>query len=160
MSMAGAVLSIPSSFIQELFAGGLLVAYLGAPIIEEATKPIGLYILLYRWPHLLPGRLGAGVLAGAAGLGFALAESTLYVTLYFPDLSSDYVVFRFTVPVLVHVTASFIFGLGITARLRSAVNDGPLVYKDWWFFGTAAALHGAYNIVATILELFTDVVPS
>ncbi len=100
------------------------------------------------------------VLSSAAGLGSAHAESTLYVTVYFPESSSDYVAFRFTIPVLLHMVASFIFGLGITSRLRAAVNgEGPLAYRDWWFFIAAVVLHSVFNVTVVVLELFTDTLP-
>lgn len=42
LSLAGGFLGIVGSFVGELQAGGfLLVIFIGAPIIEEAFKPIG-----------------------------------------------------------------------------------------------------------------------
>ena len=156
VALAGALLGIPGSIIQEAFADPLVVFFAG-PMIEEATKPAGLYLLLAFRPEYLTGRLQAAALASGAGAAFGLIESALYVSVYVEDPTPEYVAFRFTVPVALHVVASFIFGLGITPRLRASVaGTVPLLSGSWPFFVAAVVLHSGYNITVTVLEIFTE----
>ena len=156
VALAGAVLGIPGSIIQEIFADPL-VAFFGGPMIEEATKPVGLYLLLAFRPAYLTSRLQAAALASGAGAAFGLIESALYVNVYVADPTPEYVAFRFTGPVAMHVVASFIFGLGITPRLRASIaGTVPFLSGSWPFFVAAVVLHSGYNITVTVLELFTE----
>ena len=68
LAIVGGGLGIVGAFVQE-FQAGLLI-FIGAPMIEEALKPAGIYILLIRWPQALRGRLYTAVLAGISGLSF------------------------------------------------------------------------------------------
>ena len=89
IALIGGLLGIVGAMIQELRAGGfLLLPFLGAPIIEEGLKPLGVYILLIRWPHLLRGRLYTALLAALAGLTFGTSRST-YPALRTPSSSID-----------------------------------------------------------------------
>jgi RsiW-degrading membrane proteinase PrsW (M82 family) len=153
VAVIGCVLAIPAIVLQELQAGGLGI-FIGAPVIEEALKPAGIYILMLRWPRALHGRLHTAMLAALAGLTFGLIESFIYVELYFPEYGSDYALFRFTVPVLMHVLASSIVGYGLS---RSIIDWAagrtlfPKVTRNFYF--AAVALHAIYNTSAVILEV-------
>ncbi len=156
VALAGALLGIPGSIVQEALADPLVVFFAG-PMIEEATKPVGLYLLLARRPAYLTSRFQAAALAAGAGAAFGLVESALYVTVYVADPTPEYVAFRFTVPVALHVAASFIFGLGITPRLRASVaGTVPFLSGSWPFFAAAVVLHSGYNITVTVLDIFTE----
>jgi RsiW-degrading membrane proteinase PrsW (M82 family) len=150
----GGLLAIPAAFLQELTNGGFFVVFVGAPIIEEALKPAGVYILLIRWPHALLGRFHTAILSAVAGLCFALIESLLYVELYFPEGSSDYVLFRFTVPVALHIIASFVVGLGLSRSLIDwAAGRAPLSKSTRNFYIAGASIHAVYNTTAVVLSL-------
>src|SRR5574342_269822 len=54
---------IPFAFLAEINVSSLALLFLGPPIAEEILKPVGLYFLMYRWPHVVRAQLGM------AGLG-------------------------------------------------------------------------------------------
>ena len=152
-AIAGCIAGMPGVVFQELQTG-FLGAFVGAPVIEEAMKPAGIYILMLRWPHALLGRLHTALLAALAGLTFALIESYLYVEYYYPEGGSDYVLFRFTVPVLMHVVASTIVGLGLSRTIIDwAAGRAPFPVRTRNFYFAALALHALYNTVAVILSV-------
>ena len=151
VAVVGCVIAIPGVIFQELQAAGSIIA---APVIEEAMKPAGVYLLMLRWPRALLGRLHIAVLAAIAGLTFGLIESWIYVTIYFPDEGSDYVLFRFTVPVTLHVVASFIVGLGLSRTIIDwAAGRAPFPRRTRNFYFAGAGLHALYNLTAVILAL-------
>src|SRR6266540_5970070 len=56
VALLGGAFGVIGAFLQELRAGGgIFLAFTGAPIIEEALKPAGVYLLLLRWPGAIAG---------------------------------------------------------------------------------------------------------
>lgn len=162
VALLGGVFGIVGAFVQEVQTGGLLLLpFLGAPIIEELIKPSGVYLLLARWPRLLRGQLHTALLAALAGLSFGVIEAVVYVTLYVPDPPAWFVTYRFTVPLFLHATASFIVGLGINRGLLDWARAGsPLPKATRNFYLAGIGLHATFNTVATALVLagvFDDV---
>jgi RsiW-degrading membrane proteinase PrsW (M82 family) len=154
LAVAGGVLGLIGAFFQELLHGGALVVFIGAPMIEEALKPAGIYILLAKWPRALAGRMHIALLTALSGLSFGVVESLVYVTLYFPEGGSDFVLFRFTVPLVLHSSASFIMGLGLSRGVIDwASGAGRLPKATRNCYVIAALVHAAYNITAVALEL-------
>ena len=51
-------------------------------------------------------------------------EAVVYVTVYVPDASDWFLTYRFTIPLLLHATASFIVGLGINESLLAWAKGG------------------------------------
>jgi RsiW-degrading membrane proteinase PrsW (M82 family) len=155
LALMGGVFGIIGAFVEEL-RGGLspLLIVLGAPIIEEVLKPSGLYVVVARWPHLFRRQVYIAVLSGLAGLVFGVLESTLYVKVYADDPSGAFIVYRFTVTVLLHVTASSIVGWGVSERLvRWASYGGGFPKTSRNAFIAAIALHAIYNLTVTVLSL-------
>jgi RsiW-degrading membrane proteinase PrsW (M82 family) len=155
VAVIGGVLGIGGAAIQELTSGGgILLLVVGAPVIEEALKPAGLYILLIRWPHALHGRTHIALLAALSGLTFGIIESFVYVTLYFPEGGSDFVPYRFSVTPALHASASFLVGLGLTrAIIDWAMGRGSLPKSTRTFYIAGVLLHAVYNLAAVILEV-------
>jgi RsiW-degrading membrane proteinase PrsW (M82 family) len=153
--LAGGGLGILGSFVGELQSGGfLLVIFIGAPIIEEALKPIGVFLSLARWPRAMESRLYRACLCAGAGAVFGLIESAIYVWVYAPDHPDWYPAFRFTVPVFLHMAASFTVGLGLSWRVVEWVNRGtrlPKRARNFYFAGVT--MHAIYNTMAVILAL-------
>ena len=152
IAMAGGVLGIIGAFFQESQQGvpsAFLAPFFAAPIIEEAVKPIGVYILLAKAPHLLRSRLYTAFLSALGGLSFAVIENLVYLNIYFPEHTSSIVVARFALALPMHMLASFIVGFGINQRLAASVKgEVPLLSGNWKFFITAMVMHGLYNISA------------
>ncbi len=152
MALAGGVLGVLGALIEEAQAG-ILVPFVAAPMIEEALKPSGVYLLLGKWPDLLRSRRYTAYLAALGGASFACVENIIYLTIYFPDHTAGLVLYRFTVNVFVHALASFIVGFGINQRLAASVRgEVPLLSGNKRFFIAAMVLHGLYNIGAVIAE--------
>jgi RsiW-degrading membrane proteinase PrsW (M82 family) len=155
LALLGGLLGAAGAVVQEAqVGGGILLALVAAPVIEEALKPAGIYLILIRWPQALLGRWHTALLTGMSGLAFGLIESFVYVKLYFPDHGDGFVLYRFTVPVLVHFTASFIVGMGLSRGLIDwAAGRSKLPKQTRMLFLSAVLLHAVYNVTAVILAV-------
>jgi RsiW-degrading membrane proteinase PrsW (M82 family) len=155
VALIGGLFGIVGAGVQELRTGGfILLPILGAPIIEEGLKPIGVYLLQARWPQLLLGRLHTGILGGLAGLTFGVLEALVYVFVYVDDPSDSFVLYRFTAPLALHTFCSFLVGLGVTRQLISWANgENPLPKSSRNLYLTAVAIHAAFNTTAIVLSL-------
>jgi RsiW-degrading membrane proteinase PrsW (M82 family) len=154
-ALVGGAFGILGAGFQELRAGGsILVFFAAAPVIEELLKPSGIYIVLWRWPLALANQLYTAILTAVSGISFGLIESLIYVTVYAPDHSREYFIYRFTVTIALHATASFIAGLGLNRGLFDwAEGRGRFSVRTRNLFIVAMVLHAAYNITAVVLEL-------
>jgi RsiW-degrading membrane proteinase PrsW (M82 family) len=154
-ALVGGLLGI----IGALFAEGsssvpLIAVFIGAPVAEEILKPVGIYIYMLRWRDVLRNQLHIATLASISGICFGLIESLVYVTLYVPDHSQEFFIYRFTVTVALHGIASFIAGLGISSQLIAWANgQAPFPRRAKWAFAVAIGLHALYNTGVTIMEL-------
>lgn len=152
IALAGGVLGIMGAFFQESQQGvpsAFLAPFFAAPIIEEAVKPVGVYILLAKAPQLLRSRLYTAFLSALGGLSFAVIENLVYLNIYFPEHTQSMIVARFALALPVHMLGSFIAGFGINKRLAASVKgEVPLLSGNWKFFITAMVIHGLYNISA------------
>ncbi len=150
MAVAGGLLGVVGSIEREVQSSSML----GAAVIEEAVKPAGIYILLIHWPLVLRGQLHTAALTALSGLCFGLVEAVVYVTLYFPEGGSDFVLFRFTVPLVLHTVASFIVGLGLNRGLIEwASGRGKLPRSTRNCFLVGMGLHEVYNVSVFVLAL-------
>jgi RsiW-degrading membrane proteinase PrsW (M82 family) len=158
LALLGGGLGIIGAVFQELMSGGIGAPFVAAPIIEEALKPAGIYILLIVWPRALAGRLHTATLTAISGLCFGLIESYLYVTWYYPEGDSAYVLFRFTVPVMMHMIASFLVGFGLSRQLVDwAAGRATFPKMTRNFYIAAVLLHAAYNTTVVVLDLTNTV---
>ncbi|MFW6169366.1 MAG: PrsW family glutamic-type intramembrane protease [Planctomycetota bacterium] len=168
----GALLAVPGVFLGMFINGaGFLGPIVAGPLMEEILKPAGLVILLTRRPCLkLKGIVG--ILAGAfSGLAFAAIENVIYLRIYVPEHDPQYVVWRWTVCVGVHVICSAIVGYGLArgSRVRAATDaeefsllpphlldqprerSGVFQGPSFSCLLVAVILHGAYNLAAILL---------
>lgn len=154
-ALTGGVLGILGAVIAELQSGGgILLLFIGAPVIEEAMKPVGLYILLVKWPHVLRGQLYTAVMAAVSGLSFGLIEAVVYVNIYVSDPPDWFVTYRFTAPLALHAAASFVYGPGISGGLLDWTQGrAPLPRRTRNLYIAAVALHAVFNAVAAGLAL-------
>ena len=156
VAIGGSFFGIFGVFQAELPVLGVLAAWLWAPVIEEVFKPTGIYILLVKWPGTLSSRFFTALLSALAGVTFGLLESTVYMTIYFPVHTQEELVFRFTVPVMLHTLTSFIFGLGINEKLLTSFRSGgPFHFSNWVFFLGAILTHSLYNVTVTVLGVLS-----
>lgn len=152
VAASGGLLGIIGAFLQEGWRGlqgDFLAPFVAGPIIEEALKPVGVYILLAKAPQLLRSRLYTASLSALGGLSFAVVENLVYLNFYFPEHTQSLVFVRFGLALPMHMLASFIAGFGINQRLADSVwGKVPLLSGNWKFFISAIVLHSVYNISA------------
>jgi len=154
LALLGGLLGAFGAVVQELLSGGgYASALIAAPIIEEALKPAGIYILLTVWPQALFGRFHTATLTAISGFCFGLIESYVYVTFYYPEGDAAYVLFRFTVPVMMHTIASFLVGFGLSRAIVDwAAGRGPFPKITRNFYVAAVLLHVIYNTTVVALD--------
>ncbi|MBI2918563.1 MAG: PrsW family intramembrane metalloprotease [Chloroflexi bacterium] len=151
LAISGGFFGIVGAIQAELPAF-LLAPYVWGPVAEEMMKPVGVYIMLIKWPLALKNRAYTAMLCAISGVAFALVESTMYMFVYFPEHTQAQLLFRFTVPVALHAAASFVFGLGINRQvLAPLTGSGGFRRSNWAFFLAAIALHSFYNFVVTVV---------
>jgi RsiW-degrading membrane proteinase PrsW (M82 family) len=156
LALVGGVFGALGAFYNEALHGSFLVAYFGAPIIEESLKPAGLYLMLAKWPRALRNRLYTASLAALAGITFAVLENLVYLNIYVKDPSPEIILWRYTACIGIHAVCSFIFGLGINRNFLASIK-GEIKFLSYGkrFFFTAMALHSIYNITVTVLNIYT-----
>jgi RsiW-degrading membrane proteinase PrsW (M82 family) len=156
MAVLGGLLGIMGAIFQEgqTTFGFLLLPFLGAPIIEEALKPSGLYLALLWWPRALNNQLFTAVLCSISGLVFGVIESLVYVTIYVEDPSDSFILYRFTVTLALHAIASFVVGLGINRGILDwAAGRTKLSKSSRNYYIAGVAIHAIYNTSAVILSI-------
>ncbi|HXG35792.1 MAG TPA: PrsW family glutamic-type intramembrane protease [Dehalococcoidia bacterium] len=155
IAILGGLFGAAGAFIEELRSGaGLLAPVLAAPIIEEALKPSGTYLMLYRFPRFLLGQLHVALLTGLAGLTFGLLEAVVYVSVYVPQPPAWFVAYRFSLPLAMHAISSFIVGLGLNRGLVDwAEGRGNLPKRTRNLFLTGVGIHALFNLTAISLAL-------
>jgi hypothetical protein len=154
VAVLGGGLGVVGAFLNELLGG---IGLISAPLIEEVMKPAGVLLLLACWPRLVGGRLHTAALAMLGGLTFALIEALIYTEVYYPDSSADFVRYRFTAPIAMHVLASCIVGLGLDRGIVDwAAGRGRIPRHTRNLALAAMALHLAFNLTAWILTLTGD----
>jgi hypothetical protein len=155
MAVIGGLLGIIGALFQELQTTNfLLLPFIGAPIIEEALKPSGLYLMLLWWPRALSNQLFTAVLSGISGLIFGIIESLVYVAVYVEDPSNEFIIYRFTVTLALHTLASFVVGLGINVRVLDwAAGRSPLPRSSRNYYIAGVTIHAVYNTLAIVLSV-------
>lgn len=155
VSLAGGLLGVLGALIQETRGG---ISFLGpvvlAPMVEEALKPSGIYYLQAWRPELLRNQTFTAILCGISGLTFGYLEGLVYLYIYHPDHSTQFVVLRLGLTPAMHALFSFIVGLGINRQLvEGAYGRAPFPGSSQKFYLTAMLLHGSYNLIVTILAV-------
>ena len=139
---------------QELLHGVWMVVVLVGPAIEEACKPIGVILMLEKFPHWLRSRKQVLLLAVLGALVFATLENLVYVHFYHPTGGPGFVAFRYAVCTSVHVAATAVFGAGLAKMWRRIRQTGGSFDIDviFRYYVAAVAIHAAYNTTVLILE--------
>lgn len=138
--------------MQEVLHGWFFGPFIAGPIIEEALKPCGVYLLLAKYPQALNGRLYTAFLSALGGLAFGIVENIVYLEIYFPEHTRETMLFRYTAGLLLHTSCSFIVGLGINQKLVAMTKgDIPFLSTNKRFFIIPMALHSAFNLAAVFV---------
>ncbi|SNU00835.1 Membrane proteinase PrsW, cleaves anti-sigma factor RsiW, M82 family [Ruaniaceae bacterium KH17] len=116
---------------------------IGAPIIEELTKGLGVLLIFFIYRRSFDGPVDGVVYGATVAAGFAFVENILYFTQFNDQLASVFVGRAIMSP-FAHIIFTSMTGLmlGVAARSRS--------WLSWlWLFplglAMAMALHGLWN---------------
>lgn len=151
IALLGGSVGLVGAFIEETLHGGFFGPFIAGPMIEEALKPSGVYLLLARWPRVLHSRLYTAFLAALGGMMFGVLENLIYLDIYFPKHSAGLVLFRYTAGLALHSGCSFIVGFGINRKLIDSVNGNvPFLSVNKLYFIIPMIIHGLYNLAAVL----------
>ncbi len=146
--------------------GNVLGAIVSAPIVEEASKGVGLLILLIFFRRYFDDILDGIVFAGIIALGFATVENVLYygraifVELYVPPMPGEernvfleIFVARGMFSPFAHATFTALTGIGCGLARESHHTVVKIMMPILGFIG-AVILHAIWNTMAIFLGGF------
>jgi len=95
-------------------AGMVAMTVFFAPLTEEPFKALGMIIVAYLMWKAVPNRRYGAALGAAAGLGFGIAESILYIiSLAAANAGGELILIRIIVTPLMHPLWSAFVGIGV-----------------------------------------------
>lgn len=152
-AILGALTSVNSSTMM-----GLLAVVAVGPMVEEFLKAGATMITIERRPYLFRFAWQIPVAVAGSALGFASVENVLYLGLYIDEPSESIILWRWTVCTALHVGCSLIAGMGLMRMLRQVRIEGapPRTSIAFPYLVTAIAVHGAYNLLATLSEAILE----
>lgn len=143
-------------------AGDLVSAVISAPLFEEASKGLGLVLILIFMRKEFDGVLDGIVYAGVVGLGFATVENVLYYggtfleTGFAPGLL--FIMFlRGVLSPFIHSFFTSMTGIGCGLS-RETHNPTAKVAMPIAGYFVAVTLHALWNGIASLLGVFFYVV--
>ncbi len=147
-----AMVSIIINTIVGAMTNETIAAVVSAPIVEEATKALGILWALRR--RALDGVMDGVVYAGWAALGFAVIEDFLY----FATADESGILFgTFIVRALLTPFAHPLFTAWTGLAIGMAVSRRKKVFPFFlWGLALAMATHAAWNAVLTATEASDD----
>ena len=160
VAVAGAIagsLGVFGAFASVFYTGiggVILFAVVVGPLVEETAKSIAAWFLAGQRPWLVPTAWSIVAVMVAGGIGFAVIENWIYLNVYIADPTEGIIRWRWIFGPLVHGTASLIVGVGLARSWARLDREGEPPRPDAivpWLIG-AATFHGAYNLLALILE--------
>ncbi len=154
-ALVGGVVGIPAAMMHELQAGLplWLTAVLVAPLVEEVLKPIGVMFVMEKRFGWLSGPKQIIVMAVLGALMFATLENIMFIHLANPEGGLGYMLWRYIVCTLMHVSASVIFGIGLAKMWLRMKREGIRfrIKGLMRYYILASVLHGLYNATVMIL---------
>jgi RsiW-degrading membrane proteinase PrsW (M82 family) len=139
-TVAGMISSVVNTIVA-LNAGEVVAAVVSAPLIEEATKGLGVYWALRR--REIDSVMDGVVYAGWVALGFAVIEDFSYFSAADDEgvLIQTFVLRALLTPFAHPLFTSWIgLAIGIAVARRQSVAANAL-----WGYGLAVASHAAWN---------------
>lgn len=148
----GALVAVIISFVVNTLLGSLygpaFSAVVSAPVFEEASKGVGLLILLLAFRRYFDDILDGIVFAGVIALGFATVENVLYYGRGIRDNGSDGLILLFIVRGIfspfAHVTFTALTGIGCGIA-RESHNTAVRILLPVLGYCCAVMLHAIWN---------------
>ena len=106
------------------FSGQILQSVLMAPPVEEVMKLAAAALLVERMPYLVRSRSQLLLVGLGSGLGFAVIENILYLTVYINSPTLFLVLWRWIVCTALHVTCTYIAVCGLAKVWERTVREG------------------------------------
>lgn len=137
---------------------GLLAVVVVGPMLEEYLKAGATMIAIERRPYLFRFTWQVPIAVAGSALGFATVENLLYLGLYIEEPSESIALWRWTVCTALHAGCSLIAGMGLMRMLRRVRIEGapPRTSIAFPYLVTAIAVHGTYNLLATLTEVILE----
>ncbi|HEY0426989.1 MAG TPA: PrsW family glutamic-type intramembrane protease [Pyrinomonadaceae bacterium] len=137
-------------------AGRTVGAVISAPIFEEASKGLGVVLLLIFFRRYFDDILDGIVFAGTIALGFATVENVLYYggVLLMGNLRVVLLLYilRGILSPFAHVTFTSMTGIGCGIA-RESHNTFVRIFLPFLGYACAVALHLIWNLMATVLDI-------
>ena len=137
-------------------AGMAFTGIISAPIFEEATKGLGVVLLLVFFRRYFDDILDGIVFAGTIALGFATVENVLYYGGAYLNGGSDSLfglfILRGVFSPFAHVTFTAMTGIGCGIS-RESHNKFVRILMPILGYFCAVLLHFIWNLMATILPI-------
>jgi hypothetical protein len=149
----------PWGILGAIFSAGaspfvvVMVSVFG-PVTEEVIKvAVALWVVEKR-PYLFLSSGQILLCAACGGFAFAAIENLVYINIYFPKHTPEFVAFRWTACVALHVSCSLLAGVGLVRIWNDAIDNRhpPRLTLGVRWFVTAMVVHGLYNLLATFAE--------
>jgi hypothetical protein len=133
----------------------LLAVCVFGPVAEEVAKVAAAMWIIEKRPYCFITGGQILICAACGALAFAAIENLIYVYVYVPHHTPEFVAFRWTVCVALHMTCSTLAGLGLVKVWRDAVTHlhRPKLELAYPWMSTAMVGHGLYNLTVTLLQL-------
>jgi hypothetical protein len=128
--IVGAVVGFPLAYVVETAigpaVGTVVLTGIFAGLIEEPCKALAMIAVAYLMWKMVPNRRYGAVLGAAAGLGFGVVESILYIiSIVTSGLPGWLVGIRIIVTPLMHPLWSAFVGVGVFALVASTRQSRP-----------------------------------
>ena len=128
------------------------------PVVEEFLKQSGMIYLLEKKPYRVFSSAQIIIAAVISAGLFASIENLLYIHLYTKghvfENFNNYCCFRWIVCTSLHLVCSIIASFGLIKIWKKQLADGRAADLSIGFnyFVTAIAIHGIYNLAATVIH--------
>lgn len=140
-----------------MILGDIVGAVISAPLVEEASKGIGVLVLLIFFRKYFDDILDGIVFAGVIALGFATVENVLYYGRAFGSGGMEMLMFLFVLRGIMspfaHVSFTAMIGIGCGIARESHNTLVKIIMPVLGYFG-AVLLHALWNGMATFLSAF------
>jgi hypothetical protein len=151
-SIFGAMLD---GFSHQLALGAALVMVtVFGPAAEEVLKVAAASLIVELRPYWFRKSEQIQLAAIGTAAAFAIIENVIYLTVYFPNPSSELIVWRWTVCVALHVGCTAIAARGLVEIWTKSIAQfrQPRIGDGYQALVTAIVIHGLYNATVTICE--------
>lgn len=125
-----------------------------APVTEEITKIAAALWVVEKRPFWFKSMWQILLAALAGGALFGVIENLIYLHIYIPDAPASLARWRWTVCVGLHMTCSFVAGVGLVRIWDNALREQhpPILGLGMPWFVIAMAGHGIYNFGVGLAE--------